>query len=182
MSGCKTLDIPCNLGLQLHAANTRFEFQELIGALICTASFTRPDIACLVQYLARVFAEYEKYLWESAEVIPRYLQGSKHLDLMYTSAQENTIVGYVDADYGSDIPTHIVAVVSHGVGLAGCEISRIYALEYKPDKLKQALDQLEQDVHVSIKYHGTAPRDFTLNLKSSRRQTRKFALQTNRQS
>ncbi|CAG7720648.1 unnamed protein product [Allacma fusca] len=244
MSECKTLDIPMQPGLQLQAAkscDTRFQFQELIGALLFIARCTRPDIAYPVHYLARFFAGYEKYHWEAAKKIlrettkrkapPSTSTDPKRPCLLWTLAilwflidlsgatstspiiwrksLKPVIVGFnaftmklqlispcslLPAE-GIEVQIYrkmtkecedkyeelfrkqlekicpkdkitfgrqkrfvftagfivIVAVVSAGVGLAGYAVSRTYALETKQEELKQALDQLEQDVYTSNK-------------------------------
>jgi hypothetical protein len=106
MSECKTLDIPMQPGLQLEGSkppDTNYEFQELIGSLLFLARCTRPDITYAVHYLSRFFGNYGKAQWDAAKKILQYLKGTASLGILYVHAEtDESLCGYVDADYGSD--------------------------------------------------------------------------------
>jgi hypothetical protein len=66
------------------------------------ANSTRPDIAFVVNMLARYSAEPTKRHWKEIKDIFRYLQGSKDLVLFYRKNQDLNLIGYADAGYLSD--------------------------------------------------------------------------------
>jgi hypothetical protein len=66
------------------------------------ANSTRPDIAFVMNLLARYSAEPTKRQWKGIKDIFRYLQGSKDLGLFYRKNQDLNLIGYADAGYLSD--------------------------------------------------------------------------------
>ncbi len=107
MEQCKTLPTPMQTGLQIEGykpADTNYEYQELIGALLFLSRCTRPDIAYAVHYLSRFFASYGKAQWDAAKQILQYLQGMKSFGILYEKSNDGEIdvKGFVDSDYDSD--------------------------------------------------------------------------------
>ena len=78
---------------------SEFLYLSLIGALMYLANSTRPDIAFVVNLLARHSAAPTKHHWVGGKQILRYLNGTKDLGLFYQKNQDPTLVGYTDAGY-----------------------------------------------------------------------------------
>ena len=81
---------------------SEFPYLSLIGALMYLANSTRPNIAFVVNLLARHSAAPTKRHWVGGKQILRYLNGTKDLGLFYQKNQDPTLVGYTDAGYLSD--------------------------------------------------------------------------------
>jgi hypothetical protein len=79
-----------------------YPYLSAIGALIYLANNTRPDIAFVVNYLARHSAAPTMRHWNDIKNILRYLNGTIDLDLFFWRNQESDLIGYVDAGYLSD--------------------------------------------------------------------------------
>ena len=71
-----------------------------IGALLYLARCTRPDIAFLVNLLARFNSAPTRRHWNGVKLILRYLRGTTDLGLFYS--KELTLKGYADFGYLSD--------------------------------------------------------------------------------
>ncbi|XP_068617470.1 uncharacterized protein [Battus philenor] len=78
-------------------------YQQLIGRLMYLAIITRPDIAFSVGYLSQFNNCYNKEHWALAKRILRYLKGTTKYCIRYCDTDDNKIVGYVDADWGSNV-------------------------------------------------------------------------------
>jgi hypothetical protein len=72
------------------------------GALMYLANCTRPDIAFVVNLLARYSAAPTRRHWVGVKTILRYLRGTEDLGLWFLKNQASTMVGYIDAGYMSD--------------------------------------------------------------------------------
>ena len=66
------------------------------------ANSTRPDIAFVVNLLARHSVEPTKRHWVGVKTILRYLNGTRDLGLFYSKNQDPILLGYTDAGYLSD--------------------------------------------------------------------------------
>jgi hypothetical protein len=79
-------------------------YLSAIGALMYLANCTRPDIAFVVNLLARHSAAPTKQHWMGAKNIFRYLQGTKDLGLFFQFQKNLDIdmIGYTNAGYLSD--------------------------------------------------------------------------------
>ena len=81
------------------------EYMSLVGSLLYAAMVSRPDIAYAVQVLGRHLQASGAGHWVAAKMVLRYLQGTKELTLNYTLNNDDVfrLVGYSDADWGSDL-------------------------------------------------------------------------------
>jgi hypothetical protein len=66
------------------------------------ANCIRPDIAFVVNLLARYNAAPNRRHWVGVKTILRYLKGTQALRLWFPKGGNLTMVGYVDAGYMSD--------------------------------------------------------------------------------
>ena len=76
-----------------------FPYLSAIGALMYLANSTRPDIAFVVNLLARHSAALTKRHWNRVKNILRYLQGTPDLGLFYQRNSDPSLVGYTDVGY-----------------------------------------------------------------------------------
>ena len=77
-------------------------YLSAIGALMYLANYTRPDIAFLVNLLARYSSAPTKRHWNGIKHILRYLHGTSDMGLFYSKAMEPQLLGYADAGYLSN--------------------------------------------------------------------------------
>jgi hypothetical protein len=80
-----------------------YPYLSAIGALMYLANNTRPDIAFVVNLLARYSASPTKRHWTGIKNILRYIHGTVDLGLFYERNQDPSLVGYTDAGYLSDL-------------------------------------------------------------------------------
>jgi hypothetical protein len=83
------------------APDKLYPYLQLIGKLNYLARGTRPDLSFAVSHLASFCSEYQKEHWDAALRVLRYLVNG-NASITYDRSQGSTIVGYSDADYGSD--------------------------------------------------------------------------------
>ena len=67
-----------------------------IGALMYLANYTRPDIAFLVNLVARYSSALTKRHWNRIKHVLRYLCGICDMRLFYSKAMEPQLLGYAD--------------------------------------------------------------------------------------
>jgi hypothetical protein len=79
-----------------------YPYLSAIGALMYLTNSTRPDIAFVMNLLARYNMEPTKRHWKGIKDIFRYLQGSKDLGLFYRKNQDLNLIGYANVGYLSD--------------------------------------------------------------------------------
>lgn len=77
-------------------------YRQAIGSLLFLAMISRPDISFSVNVLSRFCENPGKEHWNGIKRILRYLKGTPNFVLEYGNSSE-TLVGYADADWGSDI-------------------------------------------------------------------------------
>ena len=77
-------------------------YLSAIGALMYLANYTRPDIAFLVNLLARYNSAPNKRHWNGIKHILRSLRGTSDMRLFYSKVMEPQLLGYADAGYLSD--------------------------------------------------------------------------------
>ena len=75
-------------------------YQELIGALMYLALFTRPDIAHAVSVLGQFNANYGTQHWAAAKRVLRYLKRTQDVGLKFVKGNES-LTGFADADWGA---------------------------------------------------------------------------------
>lgn len=85
------------------AEMARIPYREAIGSLMYLANGTRPDIAAAVGILARFMSDPGHQHWLGVKRVLRYLKGTLNLGLIYRSDAPGAIVGYSDADWGSEL-------------------------------------------------------------------------------
>ncbi|XP_069145705.1 secreted RxLR effector protein 161-like [Solanum lycopersicum] len=73
-----------------------------IGALMYLANTTRPDIAFVVNLLARYSSAPTRRHWNGIKHILRYLKGTTDMSLFYSVNWSSNLVGYADLGYLSD--------------------------------------------------------------------------------
>lgn len=78
-------------------------YQQLIGSLMYISIGTRPDISHTVSYLSQFNVHYGEVHWKAAKRVLRYLKATKDLKLCFDKKEESYPIGYVDADYGSNV-------------------------------------------------------------------------------
>ncbi|XP_026735084.1 uncharacterized protein K02A2.6-like [Trichoplusia ni] len=106
MLDCHTSNTPmkCKLNLTINnKSDISIPYQCLIGSLMYLSVLTRPDISYSVSYMCQFNNCFTKEHWRHAKRILRYLKNNKHYAFKYDSGQNSGIVGYVDADWGSDV-------------------------------------------------------------------------------
>ena len=114
MVECKLVSTPMEPGLRLKrnetdpAIMTTFPYQKLIGMLLYLSVGTRPDIAYPVNYLSRFVTCYDKSHWSAVKRVLRYLKGTSAKGVAYNGldVEASVLVGYGDADWGSDEVDH----------------------------------------------------------------------------
>jgi hypothetical protein len=109
----KTPMIVCTLERNKDPFRPRDEGEEILGpeypylsairALMYLANNTRPDIAFVVNLLARYSASPTKRHWTGIKNILRYIHGTADLGLFYGRNQDPSLVGYTDAGYFSNL-------------------------------------------------------------------------------
>ncbi|CAG7726242.1 unnamed protein product, partial [Allacma fusca] len=109
LENCKSVGIPLQPYRELDPDPTgashdpSLEFQEIVGALLFVMRCCRPDVAYAVNKLSRYFQNYEKKHMEAAKEVLRYLRTTRNMGIRYFPSQrDNQLVGYCDADFGSD--------------------------------------------------------------------------------
>jgi hypothetical protein len=79
-----------------------YTYLSAIGVLIYFANNTRPDIAFVVNYIARHSAAPTMRHWNNIKDILRYLHGMIDLELFFRKNQDHSLIRYADAGYLSD--------------------------------------------------------------------------------
>lgn len=105
MQDCKVCKTPAEVRLQLtrEDGNCQYPYRELIGSLMYIMMGTRPDLCYIVGYLSRFQDAAGPEHWKQAKRVLRYLQGTKHHQLVYNkSPHKAPTEGFVDADYAGD--------------------------------------------------------------------------------
>ncbi|XP_062713882.1 uncharacterized protein LOC134290716 [Aedes albopictus] len=113
MSECKPVKIPMNASEKLStkkspktdeevAAMKDVSYQEAVGCLMYLAQCTRPDILFAVNVLSRFNQNPGPKHWIAVKHVLRYLRGSSQQKLHYKRDANLEVVGYCDADWGSD--------------------------------------------------------------------------------
>jgi hypothetical protein len=81
---------------------SEYRYFSAIGALMYLANNTRPDIAFVVNLLARFSAAPTMKHWNGVKDVLQYLLGTPTLGLFYMKNQNLSLIGYADARYLSD--------------------------------------------------------------------------------
>ncbi|XP_074362014.1 secreted RxLR effector protein 161-like [Apium graveolens] len=84
------------------ALEPEVSYLSAIGALMYLANNTRPDIAFVVNLLARFSSDPTKRHWDGIKHIFRYLRGTIDRGLFFPNNSRLWIIGYADAGNMSD--------------------------------------------------------------------------------
>lgn len=110
MSECKPVDTPIeyklNVGIcenQNKNVNKHIPYQQLIGSLMFLSVLTRPDISYSVGYLSQFNNCHTEEHWSYAKRILKYLKKTKSFGIKYFKSGNSQIIGFVDADWASNI-------------------------------------------------------------------------------
>src|SRR5271154_1252957 len=118
MTDCKPSKTPLEASLSLRKAiptdkrTNQLTYQELTGSLNHAAVFSRPDIAFAISKLSQFNSDPTETHMHAARHVLRYLRGTRDYWIVYDEAQSldihdytnalHPIIGYADADWGSD--------------------------------------------------------------------------------
>ncbi|KAL2632227.1 hypothetical protein R1flu_016913 [Riccia fluitans] len=79
----------------------KYPYMAAIGALMYLANTTHPDIAFVVNLLARYSHEPTLRHWTGIKQVFRYLRGTEDMGLYFTGSYDN-LIGYADVGFMSD--------------------------------------------------------------------------------
>lgn len=82
----------------------KIPYRSLVGMLLYVAIGTRPDIAYIVNHLARFLSCYRHDHWNAAIRVVCYLKSTRDFKLVLGSKSKG-LVGFTDASYGNDKDT-----------------------------------------------------------------------------
>lgn len=77
-------------------------YQEAIGSILYLTQCTRPDISFAISNVSKYCQNPGPAHWSAVKRIFRYLKYTKHYKLEYSAAGNRDLIGYSDADWGSD--------------------------------------------------------------------------------
>lgn len=113
MQECKPISTPADpnqkLSLNMPMSEINGEevknvpYQEAVGSLLYLVQGTRPDLAFAVNDVSRFNTNHSLAHWKAVKRIFRYLKGTIDYKLTFTNEGDSELVGYSDADWGSDI-------------------------------------------------------------------------------
>jgi hypothetical protein len=109
MTNLRTAATPLDASLPLLKARPNDKradqllYQEIVGSLNHLAVFSRPDISFAVSKLSQFLNDPTETHTTAARHVLRYLKGTIHYCITYGRALNLNILGYADADWGSDI-------------------------------------------------------------------------------
>ncbi|XP_070682523.1 uncharacterized protein [Malus domestica] len=109
MDNCKSTSIPSKPHTQILAGegtalSDPSHYRSIVGALQYL-TFTRLDIAHLVNMICQFMAQPTDLYMFLVKRILRYIQGTIGYGLQYTKSKEFNITAYSDSDWGADINT-----------------------------------------------------------------------------
>lgn len=113
MQECKPVASPMVTGIKLLKAELSeptsesmddVPYSSAVGALMYAALVTRPDIAFAVTHLCQFMSAPTQAHWLAAKRVLRYLQGTRHHELVYgwDGGEARQLYGYSDSDWGND--------------------------------------------------------------------------------
>jgi uncharacterized protein YlbG (UPF0298 family) len=134
------------------ASPTDQPFRDIIGGLLYVATTTRPDISFSVSKLTQFLDCPAHTHFEADLKILRYLKGTQHLSLHYSSQQKLTLQLYVDADWAESddrvSTTGYVIMLGGGVVAWGSKKQRLIALSSTESELIALTDAVKELVWV----------------------------------
>lgn len=110
LTDCKTAKFPMERLMEPHisecTAQSRKEYNSIIGGLQYLANNTRPDISHSVNHLARFLSNPSEEHHKAARRVLRYIAGDPDKGIMFTRNERNPILeSYSDADFSGDPST-----------------------------------------------------------------------------
>ena len=114
MQDCKPVASPMAAGVKLLKADptdtssvqsmANIPYASAVGALMFAALVTRPDIAFAVTSLCQFMSAPTIDHWQAVKRVLRYLQGTRHHELVYgwAGGDDRELYGYSDSDWGND--------------------------------------------------------------------------------
>lgn len=111
MSNCKYIDTPSDPNQRLKKGESgdpdfnseTIPYRQAVGSLMYLTQGTRPDLAFSINNVCRFNTCYTREHWTAVKRIMRYLHGTANLRLAFSKNKGHKIVGYSDADWGSDV-------------------------------------------------------------------------------
>jgi transposase InsO family protein len=103
MEDCMPVGTPLEVNNKLEKEKGQLgknPYQELTGALMYLAIWTRPDISHAVSYLSQFNTCHNDQHWSAAKRVLRYLKGTIEYGLLFRKGA-TTLVGYADADWAA---------------------------------------------------------------------------------
>ncbi|KAM1023651.1 hypothetical protein ACFX2A_045494 [Malus domestica] len=109
MDSCKPAATPCKPHDQLVISGGSLLtdpslYRSIVGSLQYL-TFTRPDIAYVVNTVCQFMKSPMEMHYAAVKRILRYLQGTQHHGILYSAAKETTLTAFSDADWAADINT-----------------------------------------------------------------------------
>ena len=80
-------------------------YRSAMGSLLYLCSWTRPDLAAVVNSLCRYSQNPATQHWEGVKRVLRYIRGTLTHGLLYQSGEELPVWGYSDSSHGNDEAT-----------------------------------------------------------------------------
>lgn len=77
-------------------------YRKVMGSLLYIATVSRPDIAVAFGFLCRRVEKPSQYDWNAAKRVIRYLMSTSEAKLRLSSAKDDKLIIYVDADWAGD--------------------------------------------------------------------------------
>ena len=83
---------------------SKVPYASAVGCLIYAIVCTRPDLAHAVSIVSRYIANPGREDWNAVKWIFRYLKGTTEYEILFSRQPgTNSVIGYVDADYVSEV-------------------------------------------------------------------------------
>jgi hypothetical protein len=80
-------------------------YRNLVGSLLYSAIWTRPDIAYAVSACSKYLENPGWNHWTAAKRVLRYMKGTKKLGIKFNKSEGFELYGYCDADWAGNLDT-----------------------------------------------------------------------------
>ena len=100
---------PVDINVKLRASDEKSKlcdpvlYQSAIGSLLYLSGKTRPDVAFIVNKLARFCAKPSVEHMSAVKRVLRYIKGTINFGLLYSKQKSDDCVGYCDSDWAGDV-------------------------------------------------------------------------------
>jgi hypothetical protein len=113
MEDCNPVKHPLPAGFQPIAATDAehqqvkyLPYAQIVDSILYASIISQPDLAHPAGVLSRFLSKWNKLHFKAAKNLLRYIQGTLDLCLTFDGkSAEQTLLGYVDADWGGDMDT-----------------------------------------------------------------------------